>query len=161
MRIFKTKQTQKQRGLTLVEALAFLAIFGIVAGGAVAMFFSGSNSASSNQIASDVNGLKAAIKSQTMAGQPMANITTATLSASGRLSKNMTNQTSSCASLAAPCATYGDGTSFKINGSATQFSIVVDGLNTETCESVRIALTNSGPINTPTCSAGQITFTYR
>lgn len=157
----------KQKGASLVEAVTYLAIAGVVAAGAVAMFVSASTSATSNQIAQDVNALKSSVKAMSLSGTLLTNITTTTLSAAGRLSKNLTNQTSTACSAAmlAPCATYGDGVGFKITGSATGFTISIDNLTQEICESSRSSLLSSGFTNTPACSvsgsAYTISFAYR
>lgn len=52
-----------QAGLTLLEAIAFLAIAGLVVGGALAMYSSASNSQSTGQTISEFQSVKASVKS--------------------------------------------------------------------------------------------------
>lgn len=154
----------KQAGLSLVEALAFLAIFGIVAAGAVALFTGASNSASTNNISTDVTALKTNVKALSMSGTPYSTVTTTTLNTNGRLSKQMTNQTTgNCATgVASPCANYGDGTAFKVAGTANDFTVSVGTSSAEVCNSLIAAMSGSNFTNTPTCDTNNVVaFTFR
>lgn len=149
---------RKQAGLTLVEALAFLAIFGVVAGGAVAMFGSTSDSAKVNQVATEVNSIKTAVKARALAGTAFTAIHMESLKAGGALSTNIGAITGTGAT---SYGEHADGTRFVVAGAATNFTITVSQLSTENCASLILALANSGRTNTPTCTAGSVGFTYR
>jgi len=149
---------RKQAGLTLVEALAFLAIFGVVAGGAVAMFGSTSDSAKVNQVATEVNSIKTAVKARALAGTPFANIHMESLKAGGALSTNIGAITGTGD---ASYGSHADGTRFLVDGGTTTFDITVSELTDANCASLILALANSGRTNTPACSSGAVTFTYR
>lgn len=149
---------RKQFGLTLIEALSFLAIFGVVAVGAVSMFGSTSDSAKVNLIATEVHAIKAAVKSRALAGTAYTNINMATLNTGGALSTNITSVTGAGATSK---GTMADGTGFVVTGAATSFSVVVSGLTNENCASLLLSLANSGTTTTPSCTSGSATFTYR
>lgn len=161
--MIKTFQTRvsvakKQMGLTLIEALSFLAIFGVVAVGAVSMFGSTSDTAKVNMIATEVHAIKAAVKSRALAGTAYTAINMATLKAGGALSTNIQAVTGAGATSK---GTMADGTGFVITGAAANFSIVVSGLTDENCSSLLTSLASSGATNPLACSSGSATFTYR
>lgn len=145
---------RKQFGLTLIEALSFLAIFGVVAVGAVSMFGSTSDTAKVNLIAMEVHAIKAAVKSRALAGTPYATITMETLENGGALSTNIKNVTSGKGTMA-------DGTGFVVDDTPTGFSIEVSGLTNENCASLLLSLANSGTTSAPSCSSGSATFNYK
>ena len=58
----KTKLMKKQKGATLLEALAFLGIAAIVVVGAISMFRSAQGSAQSNDMVGQLNGLRSSVK---------------------------------------------------------------------------------------------------
>lgn len=158
MQLKNLSAARKQFGLTLVEALSFLAIFGVVAAGAVSMFGSTSDAAKVNLIAGEVNALKTVVKARALAGTPYGSIDMESLKTGGALSTNIRAVSGSGASSK---GTMADGTGFVITGNTSDYSIEVSGLSDEICDSVRISLASSGATNTPACASGAISFTYK
>ena len=149
---------RKQLGLTLIEALSFLAIFGVVAAGAVAMFQTTSDAAQVNMLANEVHGIKAAVKSRALSGTAYTAINMETLFTSGALSTNFKSVTGSGASSKGVLA---NGTEFAITGAASSFSVDVSSLSDENCAALIQSLASSGATNTPSCSSGAVSFTYK
>lgn len=155
------RSIKRQAGLTLVEALSFLALFGVVIAGAITLYGSGSNSASTNNLVSEVSGIKANAKAMRMAGVAAASVTTTTLANAGKLSKSMTDSPSAaCGALAAPCAVYSDGTNFKVSATASAITVAVETTTPEMCESLLLSASATNPTGTPACASNVLSLVY-
>lgn len=122
---------KKQAGLTLIELVSSLVIFGLVISGALALFGSASSSQKGNQMLSDVTALRSAVKGL-YAGQ--GGYSTANLNSVLKTAKKIPSTMTADAS-SPPVITHSMNGSVTVTGTGggTTFSIALTNIPTDVC----------------------------
>lgn len=147
---------KKQHGLTLLEAMAWLSIAGVVIAGALVMQNSAQSGATANREVADIASTKLVIQKKAMGtgraytkldndGVAAASVM-AQLSASGALSTGF-------ASCAANICTYPNGDTLTYSSAAGKFTLTFSSTESKNCQGVADQLLSVSPTNTPTCAA--------
>lgn len=125
------KSMKKQGGISLIEVIAGVLIIGLVIGGALSQFGSASSGQKSNQMLTDLSGLRGAVKGlyNGQGGYGTVNIN-GVLKAANRIPSTMTVDTST-----PPVITHSMNGSVTVSGSGggTTFSIAMTNIPTDVC----------------------------
>lgn len=136
--------SRSQQGLTLIEAVAFLAILGMVVAGALAMFGGASSSQKSTSLVSQLTALRTSTQ-QMWTGQGTYGSASlnATLITANRVPSNL--------KVATPNITNQDNGAVIVTGATSQFTISTANHPADVCTSAVAAL---GSQNYPTIAVG-------
>lgn len=123
------KQLKKQAGISLMEILSGLVIFGLIIAGALSLFDSANSSQRGNQMLSDITALRTAVKGL-YAGQGGYGTTNlnAVLKASRKIPTTMAVDNSS-----PPVITHGMNGTVTVTGATTAFTIAITAVPTDVC----------------------------
>jgi prepilin-type N-terminal cleavage/methylation domain-containing protein len=131
----------KQRGLTLIEVMVALAIGGLVIAGALALYNSASSSQVANQLNSAISALRASTKSlyATTGGYGAASLNSTLISANKVPSTLYTSGGTSI--------THQLNGAVAVTGATTTFTIQLDNIPTDVCVSLATAATGYSSVS--------------
>ena len=123
------KQIKKQAGISLMEILSGLVIFGLVIAGALSLFDSANSSQRGNQMLADVTALRTAVKGlyAQQGGYGTANLN-GVLKASNKIPTTMSVDGAS-----PPVITHGMNGTVTVTGATTTFTIALTAIPTDVC----------------------------
>ena len=130
---------RRQRGATLLEVIAYLAVASVVVFGAASMFGRAFSASNSNLVSEQVTQLRTAIRQYSFT-QPAAAMDEATLLAIRGVPPSITNS----GTAAAPVLNGAHGGTFLIGGTAAAPTIQVNNLAPESCTQLLLGMNNAG-----------------
>lgn len=131
-RSYLFSQLKNQAGMTLIEVLASLAILALVIGGALALYNSASSSQMSTQMQSDLNAIRAAVKSVYYGQGGYGTINMNSVLVNGK----KVPTTMAITAGTPPVITHGLSGTIDVTGATANFTVTVTKIPTDVCLSL-------------------------